>query len=80
MHFILDIAKKYPPALRLIVTETNVPELKIGNLFLITYTGGSVGREGDHDVIIPDKNVSKVRTIEWLTIQIGDTIYTFRSI
>lgn len=26
---------------------------------MITYKGGSLGREGEHDVIIPDVNVSK---------------------
>ncbi|XP_064541770.1 angiogenic factor with G patch and FHA domains 1 isoform X2 [Drosophila montana] len=54
-----DIAKKYPPSLRIIVQETNVPELTVGSLHLITYKGGSLGREGAHDVIIPDVNVSK---------------------
>ncbi|XP_034104110.1 angiogenic factor with G patch and FHA domains 1 [Drosophila albomicans] len=54
-----DIAKKYPPSLRIIVQETNVQELTVGSLHLITYKGGSLGREGAHDVIIPDVNVSK---------------------
>ncbi|XP_017061881.1 angiogenic factor with G patch and FHA domains 1 isoform X1 [Drosophila ficusphila] len=54
-----DIAKKYPPSLRIIVQETNVETLKVGSLHLITYKGGSLGREGAHDVIIPDVNVSK---------------------
>ncbi|XP_031626140.1 angiogenic factor with G patch and FHA domains 1 isoform X3 [Contarinia nasturtii] len=55
----LDIAKRYPPSLRIIVQETNIRKLKIGELFLITYKGGSLGREGKHDVIIPDINCSK---------------------
>ncbi|XP_016940655.3 angiogenic factor with G patch and FHA domains 1 isoform X2 [Drosophila suzukii] len=55
----LDIAKKYPPSLRVIVQETNLEALKVGSLHLITYKGGSLGREGAHDVIIPDVNVSK---------------------
>ncbi|XP_055320225.1 angiogenic factor with G patch and FHA domains 1 isoform X2 [Sitodiplosis mosellana] len=55
----LDIAKQYPPSLRIIVQETNIRKLKIGELFLITYKGGSLGREGKHDVIIPDINCSK---------------------
>ncbi|KRG04100.1 angiogenic factor with G patch and FHA domains 1 isoform X2 [Drosophila mojavensis] len=54
-----DIAKKYPPSLRIIVQETNVQDLTVGSLHLITYKGGSLGREGAHDVIIPDLNVSK---------------------
>ncbi|KAL9915888.1 angiogenic factor with G patch and FHA domains 1 isoform X2 [Glossina fuscipes] len=55
----LDIAKKYPPSLRIIVQETNLEDLKVGSLSIITYKGGSLGREGNHDVIIPDVNVSK---------------------
>ncbi|XP_030369102.1 angiogenic factor with G patch and FHA domains 1 isoform X1 [Scaptodrosophila lebanonensis] len=54
-----DIAKQYPPSLRIIVQETNVQELTVGSLHLITYKGGTLGREGAHDVIIPDVNVSK---------------------
>ncbi|KPU75802.1 uncharacterized protein Dana_GF12318, isoform B [Drosophila ananassae] len=55
----LDIAKKYPPMLRIVVQETGLEGLKVGSLHLITYKGGSLGREGSHDVIIPDVNVSK---------------------
>ncbi|XP_012154704.1 angiogenic factor with G patch and FHA domains 1 isoform X1 [Ceratitis capitata] len=55
-----DIAKKYPPSLRVIVQESNLESLKVGSLSLITYKGGSLGREGKHDVIIPDVNVSKL--------------------
>lgn len=57
--FFSDIAKQYPPSLRIIVQETNIKKLKIGELFLITFKGGSLGREGKHDVIIPDINCSK---------------------
>lgn len=53
------MAKRYPPSIRIIVQETNVKKLKVGELFLITYKGGSLGREGSHDVIIPDINCSK---------------------
>ncbi|XP_072764550.1 uncharacterized protein [Anoplolepis gracilipes] len=55
----LDLAKSYPPCIRVIVKETDLPKLKVGSLFLVTYTGGSLGREGDHSVLIPDINVSK---------------------
>ncbi|XP_049299331.1 angiogenic factor with G patch and FHA domains 1 isoform X2 [Anopheles funestus] len=55
----LDVAKRYPPSLRIIVQETNIKELKIGSLFIVTCKGGTLGREGNHDVIIPDINVSK---------------------
>lgn len=54
-----DIAKNYPPSLRLVVQETNLDDLKVGSLSMITFKGGSLGREGNHDVIIPDVNVSK---------------------
>lgn len=60
---ILDIAKKYPPSIRLVVLETNLTKLKIGELFIITYKGGTLGREGSHEVIIPDINVSKVQNV-----------------
>lgn len=54
------MARLYPPSLRLVVLETAQPKLRVGQLFIITYKGGSLGREGAHDVIIPDINVSKV--------------------
>ncbi|XP_032676009.1 angiogenic factor with G patch and FHA domains 1 isoform X2 [Odontomachus brunneus] len=54
-----DLAKSYPPCIRIIVKETNLMKLKVGCLFLIPYTGGSLGREGDHSVLIPDVNISK---------------------
>lgn len=58
--FFLEIAKKYPPSLRLIVIETTNDKVDVGKLFVVTYKGGSLGREGNHhDVIIPDVNVSK---------------------
>lgn len=58
--FIAESAKTYPPCMRIIVKETNLQKLKIGSLFIVTYTGGSLGREGDHSVLIPDINISKV--------------------
>ncbi|XP_053663900.1 angiogenic factor with G patch and FHA domains 1 [Anopheles marshallii] len=54
-----DVAKRYPPSLRMIVQETNLKDLKMGSLFIVTCKGGTLGREGNHDVIIPDINVSK---------------------
>lgn len=58
--FISDLAKTYPPCMRIIVKETTLLKLKVGSLFLVAYTGGSIGREGDHSVVIPDINISKV--------------------
>ncbi|XP_071560822.1 angiogenic factor with G patch and FHA domains 1 isoform X1 [Temnothorax nylanderi] len=54
-----DLAKGYPPCMRIIVKETDLAELKLGSLFLVTCTGGSLGRQGDHSVLIPDINISK---------------------
>ncbi|XP_012253134.2 angiogenic factor with G patch and FHA domains 1 isoform X1 [Athalia rosae] len=54
-----EVAKSYPPCIRIIVKETNIPKLKLGSLFVVAYTGGSMGREGDHAVLIPDINISK---------------------
>ena len=57
---VLDLAKVYPPCMRIIVKETNLPKLKLGTLFFVPYTGGTIGREGSHSVLIPDINISKV--------------------
>ncbi|XP_036145089.1 angiogenic factor with G patch and FHA domains 1 isoform X2 [Monomorium pharaonis] len=54
-----DLAKSYPPCMRLIVKETDLAKLKLGSLFLVTCTGGTLGREGDHSVLISDINISK---------------------
>lgn len=34
-------------------------KLDEGKLFVVTFKGGTLGREGNHDVLIPDLNVSK---------------------
>ncbi|XP_062709624.1 angiogenic factor with G patch and FHA domains 1 isoform X2 [Aedes albopictus] len=81
----LDISRKYPPSLRLIVQESSVASLKVGSLFIITCKGGSLGREGDHDVIIPDINVSKyhlkfnynTRTSSYQLLDLGSRNGTF---
>ncbi|KAJ8670281.1 hypothetical protein QAD02_001540 [Eretmocerus hayati] len=54
-----DIARVYPPCMRIIVKETNLTNLKVGSLFIVTFKGGTIGREGDHAVIVPDINISK---------------------
>lgn len=46
---IVDFANKYPPCIRAIFIETDldedeIGETKLGSLFLVPYTGGSVGR------------------------------------
>lgn len=45
--------------MRIIVENTSVPSLKIGSLHIITFEGGTIGREGDHSITIPDINTSK---------------------
>ncbi|KAK9875271.1 hypothetical protein WA026_007662 [Henosepilachna vigintioctopunctata] len=54
-----DITKQWPPCMRIIVEETSVPKLKAGSLHIVTFEGGSIGREGNHAVLIPDINISK---------------------
>lgn len=45
--------------MRVIVKKSSVAGLKEGSLHIVTCKGGSLGREGDHSIIIPDINVSK---------------------
>jgi len=60
----------YPPCIRAIVLDapTSVScassfTLKKGFLFIVTYQGGSIGREGSqHAIILPDIKVSRVGT------------------
>lgn len=45
--------------MRLIVESTDIPSIKSGTLFIITCDGGTLGREGEHSICLPDVNVSK---------------------
>lgn len=45
--------------MRIMVKSTALPNLKEGTLFIITCQGGTLGREGDHSILIPDINISK---------------------
>ncbi|CAB0020444.1 unnamed protein product [Nesidiocoris tenuis] len=47
------------PCIRITVRECSSARLEVGQLFIITRTGGSLGREGDHDIVVPDDSVSK---------------------
>lgn len=58
-HIYEDISKHYPPSLRLIVQQSGTEKVKVGTLFIVTCKGGTLGREAEHDVVIPDINVSK---------------------
>lgn len=46
--------------MRIIVKETTVKNLQVGTLFIVTCAGGTLGREGNHALLIPDINISKV--------------------
>lgn len=53
-------AKHHPPCMRVIVRETSLPKLRVGNLFIVTKDGGTVGREGEqHTILLRDNNVSR---------------------
>ncbi|XP_022837774.1 angiogenic factor with G patch and FHA domains 1-like isoform X3 [Spodoptera litura] len=55
-----SVAKHHPPCMRVIVRETKLPKLRVGNLFIITKDGGTVGREGEqHIILLKDHNVSR---------------------
>lgn len=61
---VTDLAKTYPPCMRVVVKETSLSKLRVGSLFIVTYPGGSLGREGnDHSILIPDINISKVSNL-----------------
>jgi hypothetical protein len=47
--------------------------LPVGSLFIITCTGGTIGRDTDlgHSIVIPDPLVSKVST-KWLLLHFKD--------
>ncbi|CAH1394275.1 unnamed protein product [Nezara viridula] len=55
-----DNTKHFAPCIRVVVMSSTLPDLACGTLFIVTCTGGTLGREGDHDVLIPDQLVSKM--------------------
>ncbi|XP_021345956.1 angiogenic factor with G patch and FHA domains 1-like isoform X1 [Mizuhopecten yessoensis] len=54
-----ELVSQWPPCIRVIVTDSDT--IDPGNLFIITCTGATVGREKEmgHTILIPDINVSK---------------------
>ncbi|XP_022193482.2 angiogenic factor with G patch and FHA domains 1 isoform X1 [Nilaparvata lugens] len=54
-----EIANSWPPCMRVIVQETDLDKLNVGSLFIVTCIGGTLGREGDHSIIVPDLKISK---------------------
>lgn len=57
--FVLAISQSWPPCMRIIVKDTLLEKIKVGSLYIITCDGGTVGREGNVSILIPDINVSK---------------------
>lgn len=55
-------AEHIAPCIRVLVKSTSLTSLDAGTLFIVTCTGGTLGREGDHEVLIPDKLVSKLHS------------------
>ncbi|RZB41680.1 G-patch and/or FHA domain containing protein, partial [Asbolus verrucosus] len=54
-----DVSKQWPPCMRIIVEQSQLPKIKVGSLHILTYDGGTLGREGNHAVVLPDINISK---------------------
>lgn len=52
----------WPPCIRIIITESKACSSLVGKLFLITCPGGTIGRSTNRDVVVPDDNVSKVKS------------------
>ncbi|XP_075215869.1 angiogenic factor with G patch and FHA domains 1 isoform X2 [Lycorma delicatula] len=55
----IELADAWPPCMRVVVQETGLDNLNVGTLFIVTYNGGTLGREGNHSVTIPDITISK---------------------
>lgn len=54
--------EKCAPCVRLIVrdTETDSKRVKAGQLHIVTVDGGTIGREGDHSVLLTEVDVSRL--------------------
>lgn len=59
MFLFSDLVTQWPPCMRLIVEQSQTPKVKLGSLNILTYEGGTLGREGNHAIILPDISVSK---------------------
>nr|CAG4649552.1 EOG090X0AIB [Scapholeberis mucronata] len=53
------LAEKLPPCVRFLVIDSNVETVQIGSLFIVPYTGGTIGRLPACEVYLEDVNVSK---------------------
>ncbi|XP_072039053.1 uncharacterized protein [Amphiura filiformis] len=55
---VVAVRQEFPPCIRMIVTRSD--KIQLGSLFVVTCTGGTIGREGsNHVVTIPELGVSK---------------------
>ena len=52
-----EAEEEVPPCIRMVVKSSE--SCRIGSLFIITCMGGSIGREGDREVILEDQGCSK---------------------
>ncbi|KAL8602200.1 hypothetical protein ACOMHN_022713 [Nucella lapillus] len=55
-----EVSANYPPCIRIVIQASDA--LDVGMFFLVTYPGGTIGRDGDarNVISLPDTNVSKV--------------------
>ena len=58
--FVSEVSASYPPCVRVVVQASDVVD--VGTFFLVTCTGGTIGRDKDprHVIQIQDVNISKV--------------------
>nr|CAG4641074.1 EOG090X0AIB [Eulimnadia texana] len=59
LGFSHSLAEGLPPCMRVVVKESSDKEIKVGALFVIPYTGGSIGRNRDCVLCLDDVNISK---------------------
>ncbi|XP_057370835.1 angiogenic factor with G patch and FHA domains 1-like [Daphnia carinata] len=53
------LAERLPPCARFLVVSSSIDRVKIGSLFVVPYTGGTIGRLPECEVFLDDVNVSK---------------------
>ncbi|KAL8602201.1 hypothetical protein ACOMHN_022714 [Nucella lapillus] len=55
-----EVSANYPPCIRIVIQASDASD--VGTFFLVTYPGGTIGRDGDarNVISLPDTNVSKV--------------------
>nr|CAG4639397.1 EOG090X0AIB [Daphnia magna] len=53
------LAERLPPCARFLVVSSSIDRVKIGSLFVVPYTGGTIGRLPECEVSLDDVNVSK---------------------